>query len=76
MTAVLVTTLFLGSDGFPVIPLTIVAVVVAYIAQVWLGPPPAAPVPEGAPGHAAPSASPAMPLPRTAGTASEGARRE
>jgi H+/Cl- antiporter ClcA len=76
MTAVLVTTLFLGSDGFPVIPLTIVAVVVAYIAQVWLGPAPAAPVPEGAPGHAAPSASPAMPLPRTAGTASEGARRE
>jgi H+/Cl- antiporter ClcA len=31
MTAVLLTTLFLGSDGFPVIPLTIVAAVVAYL---------------------------------------------
>jgi H+/Cl- antiporter ClcA len=31
MTAVLLTTLFLGTDGFPVIPLTIVAVVVAYV---------------------------------------------
>jgi H+/Cl- antiporter ClcA len=30
MTAVLLTTLFLGSDGFPVMPLTIVAVVVSY----------------------------------------------
>jgi len=38
MTAVLLTTLFLGSDGFPVTPLTIVAVVVAHVAGVWLAP--------------------------------------
>ena len=36
MTAVLLTTLFLGSDGFPVMPLTIVAVVVAYVTANWL----------------------------------------
>ena len=41
MTAVLLTTLFLGTDGFPVIPLTIVAVVVAHVAGVWLSPRPA-----------------------------------
>jgi hypothetical protein len=40
MTAVLLTTLFLGSDGFLVIPLTIVAVVVAYVAGNWLAPVP------------------------------------
>ena len=56
MTAVLVTTMVLGSDGFPVIPLTIVAVVVAYVAQIWLGP---APVPAGEPGRA-----PDLPAPR------------
>jgi H+/Cl- antiporter ClcA len=38
MTAVLLTTLFLGSDGFPVIPLTIVSVVVAYLGANWLTP--------------------------------------
>ena len=42
MTAVLVVSLLLGSDGFPVIPLTIVAVVVAYVAENWLTPPSAA----------------------------------
>ena len=36
MSAVLLTTLFLGSDGLPVMPLTIVAVVVAYVTAVWL----------------------------------------
>jgi H+/Cl- antiporter ClcA len=41
MTAVLLTTLFLGTDGFPVIPLTIVAVVVAHVAGVWFTPRPA-----------------------------------
>jgi H+/Cl- antiporter ClcA len=41
MTAVLLTTLFLGTDGFPVIPLTIVTVVVAHVAGVWLAPRPA-----------------------------------
>ena len=43
MSAVLLTTLFLGSDGFPVMPLTIVAVVVAYLTANWLTGPPAAP---------------------------------
>ena len=38
MTAVLLTTLFLGSDGFPVIPLTIVSVVVAYVTANLLAP--------------------------------------
>jgi H+/Cl- antiporter ClcA len=38
MTAVLVTSLFLGSDGFPVIPLTIVAAVVAYVVENRLTP--------------------------------------
>ena len=60
MTAVLLTTLFLGSDGFPVIPLTIVAVVVAYVAQVWLSPAPPDRASEDA------SDSPAMPAPRSA----------
>jgi H+/Cl- antiporter ClcA len=46
MTAVLLTTLLLGSDGFPVIPLTIVAVVVAYVAEIRLTPV-AAPPPGG-----------------------------
>jgi H+/Cl- antiporter ClcA len=40
MTAVLLATLFLGSDGFPVMPLTIVAAVVAYVTAVWLTPAP------------------------------------
>jgi hypothetical protein len=39
MTGVLVTTLFLGTDSFPVIPLSIVAVAVSYVASAWLSPP-------------------------------------
>lgn len=43
-TAVLLATLFLGSDGFPVMPLTIVAVVVAYlVANLLSAPRPADP---------------------------------
>lgn len=42
MSAVLLTTLFLGSDGFPVMPLTIVAAVVAYLIANWLTVPAAA----------------------------------
>jgi hypothetical protein len=38
-TAVLLATLFLGSDGFPVMPLTIVAVVVAYLVANLLSAP-------------------------------------
>jgi len=41
MTAVLLTTLFRGSDGFPVLPLTIVAVVVSYYVTNRLTPTPA-----------------------------------
>lgn len=39
MSAVLLTTLFLGSDGFAVIPLTIVAAVIAYVTAIWLSKP-------------------------------------
>ena len=39
LTAVLLATLFLGSDGFPVMPLTIVAVVVAYLVANLLSAP-------------------------------------
>jgi hypothetical protein len=56
---VLVTTLLLGSDGFPVVALTIVAVVVAYVAQLWLEPAPAPAAPAGKPAPAT-----GMPAPR------------
>jgi hypothetical protein len=36
--------LFLGSDGFAVIPLTIVSAVVAYLTSIWLAKPPPATV--------------------------------
>ena len=49
MTAVLITTLFLGTDGIKVIPLVIVAVVVTFVLSAWLAGPPTAPqVPEPA----------------------------
>jgi H+/Cl- antiporter ClcA len=67
LSAVLLTTLFLGSDGFSVMPLTIVAVVVAYLAGNWLTPP------QGASAAAQPPVGPAqraatgpdVPAPRT-----------
>jgi H+/Cl- antiporter ClcA len=43
LTAVLLTTLFLGADGITVMPLAIVAVVVAYVASAWLSRPSTAP---------------------------------
>jgi H+/Cl- antiporter ClcA len=47
MTAVLLTTLFFGTDGIKVIPLVIVAVVVSFVLSKWLAGPPTAPqVPE------------------------------
>ena len=47
MTAVLLTTLFLGTDGITTIPLVIVAVVVSFVLSKWLTGPPAEPkVPE------------------------------
>jgi len=67
MTALLITTLLLGTDAFPVIPLTVVAVVVAYVAQVWLGPAPAAPA-------ASPAGRADMPAPRRAGAPVESSR--
>ncbi len=39
MTAVLLATLLLASDGIAVMPLVIVAVVTAYVAIAWLDPP-------------------------------------
>ncbi len=41
LTSVLLTTLFLGSDGAGVIPLVIVAVVVAYVGRAYFSPQPA-----------------------------------
>ena len=47
MTAVLLTTLFMGADGIHVMPVVIVAVVVAFVLSKWLTGPPTAPqVPE------------------------------
>jgi H+/Cl- antiporter ClcA len=49
ITAVLLTTLFLGTYGINVMPLVIVAVVVAFVVSKWLAGPPTAPhVPEPA----------------------------
>jgi hypothetical protein len=49
MTAVLLTTLFFGTNGTEVIPLVIVAAVVSFVLSKWLAGPPAAPqVPEPA----------------------------
>jgi H+/Cl- antiporter ClcA len=49
LTAVLMTTLFLGTDGIKVMPLVIVAVVVAFVVTKWLTGPTTAPqVPEPA----------------------------
>jgi hypothetical protein len=58
------TTLFLGSDGPLVMPLTIVAVVVAYLTANWLTPPPAAAQQPASPAERAP-AGPDVPAPRT-----------
>jgi H+/Cl- antiporter ClcA len=41
LTAVLLTTLFLGSDGIAAMPLVIVAVVLSYVIVIWLAGPPA-----------------------------------
>ncbi len=47
LTAVLLTTLLLGTDGVKVMPVVIVAVVVTFVLSTWLAGPPAAPeVPE------------------------------
>jgi H+/Cl- antiporter ClcA len=47
LTAVLLTTLFFGTNGIEVMPLVIVGVVVSFVVSKWLaGPPPAPKVPE------------------------------
>ena len=47
ITAVLLTTLFLGTDGVKTMPLVIVAVVASFVLSKWLaGPPPEPKVPE------------------------------
>jgi H+/Cl- antiporter ClcA len=43
LTAVLLTTLFLGTNGIKVMPLTIVAVVVSFVLSKWLAGPPSPP---------------------------------
>jgi H+/Cl- antiporter ClcA len=43
LTAVLLTTLFLGTNGIKVMPLTIVAVVVSFVLSKWLAGPPSTP---------------------------------
>jgi H+/Cl- antiporter ClcA len=59
LTAVLLATVLLGSDGLRLTPLVIVAVIVAYVLSARLSPPQAAPEPaEGAPPAAAEAAPP------------------
>ena len=49
ITAVLITTLFLGTDGVDTMPLTIVAVVTAFVLAKWLAGPPSQPTAESPP---------------------------
>jgi hypothetical protein len=49
ITAVLITTLFLGTDGIATMPLTIVAVVTAFVLVKWLTGPPSQPTAESPP---------------------------
>ena len=49
ITAVLLTTLFLGSDGVATMPLTIMAVVTAFVLAKWLTGPPSQPAAESPP---------------------------
>jgi H+/Cl- antiporter ClcA len=52
LTSVLLATLLLANDGLAVMPVVIVAVVVAYVVSIWLSPAPAPPATEGAPSAA------------------------
>ena len=72
MSAVLLTSLFLGSDGFAVIPLTIVSAVVAYLTSIWLAKPPPATV-TTANEQSDPNRAPTTPNART-GTHPDGRR--
>jgi chloride channel protein, CIC family len=62
LTSVLLTTIFLGSNGVAVMPLVIVAVVVAYVGRAHFPPAADRPAP-AAPGAAAPRAEAAAPAP-------------
>jgi H+/Cl- antiporter ClcA len=66
LTSVLLATLLLASDGLTVMPLAIVAVVVAYVASARLLPAPAAPAASPAP---APAPAPASPAPSSGSAA-------
>ncbi len=55
LTAVLLTTLFLGSDGITALPLVIVAVVLSYVVVIWLAGPPAPATPPASPATAPPA---------------------
>jgi H+/Cl- antiporter ClcA len=59
LTSVLLATLLLYSDGVAVMPLVIVAVVVAYVGSAWLAPDPAPAAPSGLTAPSAPAAAPA-----------------
>jgi len=70
MTSVLLATVLLTSDGLQVMPVVIVAVVVAYVASAWLIPAPrpapaqpAAPLPAGQAGAGGAGSVPAVPVP-------------
>jgi H+/Cl- antiporter ClcA len=65
-TAVLLTTLFLGGDGVTVMPLVIVAVVVAHVITIRLTPLPAEAEP-GPPSRPTPNPGPAQPSPTGSG---------
>jgi H+/Cl- antiporter ClcA len=72
LTSVLLATLLLGSDGVAVMPLVIVAVVVAYVASARLTPAPA-PAASTAPHDGSPAATPPVRAPETEpGTAAHG----
>jgi H+/Cl- antiporter ClcA len=72
LTSVLLATLLLGSDGVSVMPLVIVAVVVAYVASARLTPTPA-PAASTAPHDGSPAATPPVRAPETEpGTAAHG----
>ena len=58
MTAILLTTLFLGADGITTMPLVIVAVVVSFVLSKWLAGPP----PTGGPRARRGGRAPASPL--------------
>ena len=53
LTAVLIATILLGSNGIEVMPLVIITVAVAYVTTAWLTPPPPEPPPEEPPPPAA-----------------------